>query len=612
MKPRGIGRGRVPIALTALTVTGAVVVALTGAATPRGGADFLQNGHWVHNAVLGGIYHLNGATGAIDAQVAAPDVPAGSQVVQGGSSGYVILPRGQVVEFSKSTLRVEKTTQLPTTAEAPVPLQVTGGPYLVFKQAGKISRLGGRTAGEVSTDGAVGDPVATADGTVWVHRTDTGAICKLAKEATRLACPAEAPKGHAGSLTVVADQPVFLNTTADTVHAVGEGPLDEGTKVGADLPPTARPASTDVDGRIAVLDPGGKRLLLVDAGGLDRSRPAEQPRVVSLPSGEYADVESSGQRVVVVDKTRNSVLTYNRDGGQVGSAPVPPGATRVSRGEDSRVYVDNVDGTHVVAVDHDGKIIPVPITKDRISTSGKPPQPPPAEPSLSTVQGPPSSRYQPPRLDPPRRGTTVAARPNTVRPVTPASPPGAPPGVRATAGNGQLTVNWGAAAANGAAVSAYHVSWTSSAGGDSVRVGGGARSNVIRGLANGTAYTVTVVAENPAGRGPGAQSRATPVVPKPVRSIELSRGRPELYKNDCTYLPHSALMRVTLRGFTPGSRVLVIPYSDNKDYRNEGTTQTVGGDGSVTFQAFHFCQVGRNVWVRGDGVQSNTIRWVSQ
>ncbi|GAA2843934.1 fibronectin type III domain-containing protein [Crossiella cryophila] len=612
MKPRGIGHGRVPIALTALTVTGAVVVALTGAATPQGGADFLQNGHWVHNAVLGGIYHLNGATGAIDAQVSAPDVPAGSQVVQGSSSGFIILQR-QVVEFSKSTLRVEKTTQLPTITEAPVPLQVTGGPYLVFRQAGKISRLGGRNAGEVSTDGPVGQPVATADGTVWVHLTDTGSICKLGKEATRLACPASAPKGHAGSLTVVADQPVFLDTTADTVHTVGEGPLDEGIKVGADLPPTARPASTDVDGRIAVLDPAGKRFLLVDAGGLDRSRPAGETRVVSLPAGEYTDVESSGQRVVVVDKTRNSVLTYKGDGTHVQSTPVPPGAVRVSRGEDSRVYVDNVDGSHVVAVDHDGKVTPVPITKERISTSGKPPQPPPAEPSLTNVQGPPSSRaLPPPRQDPPRRSTTAAARTNADRPVTPASPPGAPPGVRATAGNGQLTVNWGAAANNGAAVSAYHVSWTSSAGGSSVRVGGGARSNVISGLANGTAYTVTVVAENPAGRGPGAQSRATPAAPRPTRSIDLSRGRPELYKNDCTHLPHSALMRVTLRGFAPNTSYLVKPYSDSDHYSNEGRTERTDANGTVTFQAFHFCQVGKNVWVRADGVQSNTIRWVSQ
>ncbi|MCO1582071.1 fibronectin type III domain-containing protein [Crossiella sp. SN42] len=618
MKPRGIRRGRAPMALTALTVVGAVALALTGAAKPQGGADFQQSGHWVYNAVLGGVFHLDGATGAIDARAEVPEAEAGSPVVQGSTGGYVI-GRSRIIEFGKSTLRVERSTPAPS-AEPPVTLEVPGGPYVIYRESGKIVWLGGETA-TVSADGKLGDPVATADGTVWLHRPDNGAVCKLVKGALRLDCPANTPKGQTGALTVVADRPVFVNTATDTVHPIGEAGLGEGLPVGADLPPTVRLASTDVDGRIAVLDGAAKRMLLVDIGGPNRTGPPAKPAVVSLPPGDYTDVESSGQTVVVVNKATNAVLTFDRAGKPLRETTMPPGGTRVSRGEDARVYVDSADGGHVVTVDHDGRVTPVPISGDKITSSNQP-QPPPVEPTLTGGPGPTTGagpttgpRIQPPpKLPPPPRSSTVRpVRPTSAKPpVAPASPPGAPTNVRASSGDRQLTVDWGAAAANGAPVSAYIVSWTSSAGGSTKRVGGGTRSTVLTGLVNGTAYTVTVVAENRAGRGPGGQATASPVAPKPQRSIQLSRGTPELYENDCTYLPHSARMRVTLRGFAPNTNVKVIPYSSNPRYSNEGRTVRTDANGTKTFEAFHYCQVGRQVWVVADGVKSNTINWVSQ
>lgn len=593
------------MALTALTVTSAVVIALTTATAPPAAADFLQNGHWIYNAVLGGAFHLDGATGVVDARVDVPEGERGSPVAQGSTGGYVV-GRSRIIEFGKSTLRVDKSIPVPA-PEAPTVLEVTGGPYAVYRDSGKVVRLGGAYV-TVSVDGKLGEPVATADGTVWVHRLDNGALCRLGRDAAQLSCPATVPAGQTGALTVVADRPVFVNTSADTLHTVGENGLGEGVPVGADVPADARLAKVDVDGRIAVLDPAARRMLLVDTGGLDQAKSPEKPQVVPLPAGEYTDVESSGQTVVLVEKTRSSVLTFDRSGKQLNTTQAPPGGTRVSRGEDSRVYVDSVDGGHVVAVDHDGKVIPVPISGDKLTGSNQP-QSPPGEPSQTQGPGQPvvTTVPRPPVLpQPPARRTTTA------KPVAPASPPGAPPGVRTSAGDGQLTVSWGAAGANGAPVSAYHVSWTSASGGGSKRLGGGVRSAVLTGLGNGTRYTVTVEAENRAGRGPGAQAAGTPVAPKPQRSITLSRGTPETYENLCTYRPHSAKMKVTLRGFTPNARVRVIPYSNSANYENEGRTVTIDADGTETFEAFHFCQVGKQVWVIADGVRSNTITWVSQ
>jgi hypothetical protein len=85
--------------------------------------------------------------------------------------------------------------------------------------------------------------------------------------------------------------------------------------------------------------------------------------------------------------------------------------------------------------------------------------------------------------------------------------PGAPRNVNAVAGDGSAKVTWAAADGNGMPVTAYLLSWP----GGSTQVGGSARSATVTGLTNGTSYVITVVAENSAGRGAGAGTRA--VVP---------------------------------------------------------------------------------------------------
>ncbi|MGC7096544.1 fibronectin type III domain-containing protein [Amycolatopsis lurida] len=591
---RGRWRGRSPLVITAVAVTTAIGFAVSGAAKPGGGIDFFQSGHWVFSNLLGTVFHIDGASRNVDAQLGLPGADPGSQVVQGETGGYVV-GGNRIIEFGKSDLAVERTIT-PPADERPVALEVAGGPYLVYRQAGQIVRLGDAML-TVPTGGKLGEPVATTGGDLWLHHTESNAICELARDADRLDCPANAPSGHTGGLTTVADRPVFIDTSTDTVHPVEEDGLGEGTALGVDAPPTARFASTDVGGRIAVLDGAGKRMHLVD------TTPAKaSPVTVDLPEGDYADVASSGQSVVLLDRAKNHVHTYDRDGKSRKSTPVPPSKPRLSKGEDSRVYVDSDDGGHVLVVDNDGTVNPVEVTRTQQPAPPVQPQPP-TQPQPETQPQPPVQERTPPPAKP-KPQPQQPEKPVTP-PAKPASPPGAPPGVKATAGNAAITVNWGAASPNGGAVSNYHIAWTSSAGSGEKTVGGGVRSTSLSGLENGTTYVITVTAQNSAGRGAGARSAG--VTPSAPKSITISRGTPEAYNDTCE-LPECALIRVVAKGFEPGSRVRFTPHA-NSSYTNEGKTMEIDPDGTETFEAFHFGQVGRTVWVTADGIESNRIIW---
>jgi hypothetical protein len=492
-----------PFALFAVVCVTALIAALSGAAKPLASASFALTGHWVFNSVLRDVFHIDGATTNIDAQLPASAAP-GSQVVQGDTNGFVV---GQtaITEFSKSTLSVQQ-TEKPPVDETPMTIETVGGPYAVYRNAGKIARLGDPIV-VVSVGSAVGDPLATSDGTVWVHRTGVGQICELPKGVTRLSCPVTAPKDHPGALTTIGDHVAFVDLFTDQVRTVERDSLGPGVPLGVQVSPDSRPATQDLAGRTVLLDPERHTLLFASAHG--------KPVTIALPGGDYEGPVSTGAAVVLVDRQSGTVLTYGPDGARKDTKVIGHGGgqqPRLSHGEDNRVYVENPNGTQVMVVDPAGKLRDVQVTP-------KPTAPTSTQASSTTPTGAPETRPTDPTGP-----TETAPKPPPV--ALPASAPGAPGAVSASAGDGIATVTWGAAASNRSAITQYRVSWQGSTGQTgAVTMSGGARTETVTGLTNGVRYVFTVTATNQVGTGPGVS--AAPVSPFAVAAAPAVTATPQ-------------------------------------------------------------------------------------
>jgi hypothetical protein len=488
--------------------------------------------------------------------------------------------------------------------------EVDGGPYLVYRNAGTIVRLGPAMT-VVPAGGPLGEPVAGRGGRVWVHRPGDGAICDLDKGADRLACPAVAPAAHSGGLTLLGEKPIYVDTTARTFSLVGPAGLEPAAGLGVDVSPSARVAGSDAAGRIALFDPLSSRLHLVDTAVLTRDRPPAPPVTVPVPPGDYATPAATSDAVTLLDRRSHTVRTYGADGGGRAVRPLPPepGDTRLSRGQDGRLYLDGDSGTHVVVVDPDGSIGDVPIGAERGSTDQPVEQPP-----SSRAPKPSVTRTEPAR---PPDATHLPAVPKHTAgpPVTarPATPPGVPPGLSATVSGSGARVQWSAAAANGAAVTAYHVSWSRADGSGSgaLDTAGTARTATIPALSAGVTYTVRVAAENSAGVGAAASATVARTAPAP--KITLSQGaRPAGEYHDCEQpddTPSCGWMHIRLTGFAPGTTYHLMPHSSDPGYSNPGADVRTDATGAVTTDNFFYYGVGNRVWVTADAVKSNTITW---
>lgn len=600
-----------PAVLVALGGVVVVVLALTGAGRPGAGLSFSSAGHWVANPALGLVVHVNGAGRTIDARAAVPGLTPGSPVAQGESDAYVVGP-SRITEFGKSDLAVTGGVPAPATGERPVVFEVDGGPYLVYRDAGTIVRLG-PTMTVVPAGGPLDEPVAARGGRVWVHRPGDGAICELGKGADRLACPAATPAGHAGGLTLLGEEPVYVDTTARTFSLVGPAGLEPATGLGVDVSPATRVAGSDAAGRIALFDPAGSRLHLVDTAGLTHDRPPAPPVTVPVPPGDYATPATTGDAVALLDRQSHTVRTYGADGRGRSVRPLPPepGGTRISRGEDDRLYLDGDSGNHVVVVDPDGSVGDVPVGTD-------PGPDKPVAPPAPTVGPPPVRPPDPPAgrpVTPAKPSTPPTPRRTSAPPVTaqPATPPGAPPGLRATVAGTGAQVQWSAAAANGAAVTAYHVSWSGpgGSGAGALDTAGAARTATIPALTAGVTYTVRVVAENAAGRGAAASTTVGRAAPTP--KITLSQGpRPSGEYHDCEQpddTPSCGWMHIRLTGFQPNTTYHLTPHSSDPGYANDGADARTDATGALTTNNFFYYGVGNRVWVTVGTVKSATITW---
>jgi subtilisin family serine protease len=124
------------------------------------------------------------------------------------------------------------------------------------------------------------------------------------------------------------------------------------------------------------------------------------------------------------------------------------------------------------------------------------------------------------------QGSGVAASTAPAELADAPTAPDAPTGVTASAGDARATVSWTAPDANGSALASYEVTVDPAAdvtGGTTRTVEPTATSLSFTGLANGTAYTFTVVAVNAVGPSP-ASSPSTAVTPRRSTSSGSSGG----------------------------------------------------------------------------------------
>ncbi|GLZ40596.1 fibronectin type III domain-containing protein [Actinokineospora sp. NBRC 105648] len=482
---------------------GVVTVAATGDKQPE--LDFQQPGHWVYGADGKAVYHVDGGTKKVDSRTGEIELGPDHTIVQ-SENQVLVAENGKVTEFGKSTLAVQDHVDVGIN-EVPVGLEVVGGPYLVYRQAGTIVRFGQGKPTIVSVKGPLGDPAVTDDGTVWVQRQDSAALCSIDRVATEAQCPATAPGNRRGTMAAIGTQALFVDAAAGTVSAVGSGGLGLTTSLGERVA-DARVASSTTGGRLAIVDQQAQRLVLADVSTVAGGATAARPVSVPLGDGDYATPVPTDGAVVVLDRKANRVLTFDSSGGRRSTTPLPEGLgkPRISRGEDGRVYVDGQSGKHTLVVDKDGSVASVLLGKpDLPAPSTRKPAPPSPQPA-PPVKPPATTQPKPP---PPAKAT----------------PPGPPTSISAQPGNALVTLSWAAADPHGAAVSAYQITWRVTDGdgsGGSSTVGGSQLSTAIPDLRNGTTYVFSIAAANAAGPGPSADSPPA----RPSSQVPGTPGKP--------------------------------------------------------------------------------------
>lgn len=633
-------RSRATLAGVVAVCVVATTLAVTTAGADSSGQKFLQSGHLIYNSTIGAVFHIDGGSKRADGSVAVPGLAPGTQAVQTDTQGYV-LARGSITGFEKSTLRVDAPKVAPSD-EVPVGLNAAGVAYAVYRAAGSIVRLG-PTSLVLGNNNALGQPVVTPDGTLWVQRLLSGELCQLPAAAGRLTCPAELQHGNVGALAVVGDQVVFVDTTASQVRTVSASGLGRPLTIpGVTLSPQSIIAANDVDGRIAIVEPGKSRLHLVDIAAITGTPTAGSATVEKpLPPGKFTQIASSGHNLALVDEAGSKLITLDANGNQKDSRSIPGRSEKVKpgkgdrpllvRGADQRLYVDTVGGEQALVVDRDGSVSdPVPASgptqtptvpiKPSVapppSTTSKPPVPDPSLPPQRTIDpgGDRPTTTPPRRVDPPRR-TEKPRRPvqppRTQKPPPPlvAGPAAAPLSLRATAGNGKVTLTWKRPNLNGGTFLSYSVFRVNDSDPNTTT----SARYTSSGLKDDTRYTFQVRTVTRGSNGKtliGAAATVSATTNEGAKpSIRIRKG--PLYTGDanqCDDPSYCYYIHITATGLKPNATYTFVGHTSNYGILHSDSL-TVGPNGSLTINKFYNDDRGGDVWVTAGDYESNHVTW---
>jgi hypothetical protein len=447
----GVVRGRrahAGLAVAAALLVGGAVVAGGDNGYPAQNVQLLSGAAWLPSSRVGQVTLLDGSSVEVAAQVQV--APAGNalDVVQQGSTAYVIDQTAGTVR------RVDGATFEPTSPASPIPDAHAGltaiasrnSLYTVDTQRGIVADTDPHTLtrrGEMlslASKLSAGAATVDDDGTLWAIDTATGDLTRVAGGSHTIQRQVAQP--GQSILAVSNGHPVVLDTTGRKAINIDRDTGQVRDTVELDV----RANDTfQVSG-----SPHTDRLYLVVSRGVlticDLAA-AECDKAIPLEDGnQFGAAVEAGNRLFVPDYTTGQVWIVDLAESRVIAKPVV--LTRSGRFQlltrDSLVFYNDLSTERAGVIHLDGSVAAAakynPDNPAKGVTSPRPdrqPNPPAASPDKPTppqdTPGTPPPNSQPPQPDP-RPGTPSVARP-TDPPANPGGPPAGSAGVPTTPGD---------------------------------------------------------------------------------------------------------------------------------------------------------------------------------
>ena len=372
--------------------------------------------------------------------------------------------------------------------------------YAVNQSAGKIQELDASNpqlpavGPLVSVGSPIVTPVVAPDGSLYVGIPRTGAVGHVMKDHLAVIKGISEPDAPL-AVVLAGTQPVVASLDAAVVTPLGATAVSAAVPAPASARPIEEGAagSDSLNGVVGAVGPHS-----VDSANVRTTAAVTSTPLPSWFSASGAAMQ--GPNMVLIDKVNRDVLFVNTASRTTRTlqmpGKLPPNQLTV---QDGLVFVNASDGPSAMVINGAGQWKPV--TK---YTTLPPPHPKPA-----TLPPPP-----PPRTPPPAR------KPRYVKPEK----PGAPSNPAAVAGNGTAAVSWGPAPDNGSRISHYLLTWSGNGAAGRATLPGTTLGKTVTGLADGSAYTFAIQAENAVGRGPAVTagpvtpSSTTPAAPAAVQA----------------------------------------------------------------------------------------------